>query len=675
MNKKKFYLWLGILVVVLAFFSLESINPHLFLHDDNLVQFAPTILEGMEQLFSGQIPSINLYQLMGTKILENGTYAVFYPPTILSYFFAHYIFGNDLLIFEIFALIHLIIGFAITFIFLNSKIKNNLICLLASFAFVFSGYFQLIKGWYYVAPILIFLPLIFLLNDKLNKKGFKFPIFLGVVRGIFFYSGNAQYFIYLIIFEAMYFLIRNYQKNWEDFSNEFKKYLFSWLITIILAIPLLWAQLKTSIISSRGNVSPLEYLLSRPALPTDSFLGTLIFPTLLNFSNTLFRFASLSYSGTLFSLLFFAGGIFLIKKYKKDSLRKISPLFWCGIIAMVLSWGVFGIIYSFGLLIPFLNSFQGPYKIIPFVNFFMICFGAIIFQKIIKKTYVKKIIWLIIILFLILLFSNTILMFNQITHKFNNGSPINKSLFNGLNLEDQRFITVLTNTSYAPKIDSNFIAIHKFSEADILTKNFASYYDLDHFSGKEPFKDKLTKEKIPFPATGVSNKHLNLSTLSEYGVKYFIVPKESINFHTELEDLNQIYENEIFVVLEQENVRGYVFNEEGNLDYSRKSNGFYFETIFEKEENVTINLLYKKNYIAKINGEKIPFYEDPFGRMFILIPKGENEIEFYYFPKDFVFGVFISLVLILFLIICLCYRKKIEKLYHKIHFKKFFNFI
>jgi len=143
-------------------------------------------------------------------------------------------------------------------------------------------------------------------------------------------------------------------------NNKDKKYILSWALTIIIAMPLLWSQLKTSQVSSRGNLSPLEYLFSRPALPTDSFFGSLIFPGLLgfvSFSGFLFRFGAVHYFGTLFALLFFGGGIILLGRHKRKSLKKISPLFWCGLVSMILSWGIFGIIYSFGLLIPFFNSF------------------------------------------------------------------------------------------------------------------------------------------------------------------------------------------------------------------------------------------------------------------------------------------------------------------------------
>jgi hypothetical protein len=675
MGKKKLYIWLGILIVLLVFFLLELINPYLFMDNDNFSYFAPNIIEGMDQLFSGQVPSINMHQLMGTKILENGLFAVFYPITIISYFFAHFLFGNDFLIFEIFALIHFVLGFILFFTFINSKTKNNLICFLASLAFTFSGYFQLTKAWCYVAPLLIFLPLIFLLNDKLNKKGLKIPILLGLVRGIFFYAGNVQNFVYLVIFELLYFLIKHYQKDWKEFKQEFKKYILSWLVTIILVVPLLWAQLKNSQVSSRGNISPLEYLLSRPAFPTDSFFGTLIFPSLLGFSSILFRYNFVHYFGTLFALLFFGGGIILLGKYKRKSLKKISPFFWCGLFSMILSWGVFGLIYSFGLLIPFVNSFQGPYKIIPFVNFFIICFGAIVFDKIIKKIKIKKHLTWIVVLFLILLFSNIFIMATPQTHVFNKGKPINDSLFDDLNLEDKRFVTILTNTSYAPKLSSNLKLEHNFSETDLLTKNFATFYGLDNFGGYETFTDRLTKEKIPFPAAGISNKHVNLSTMSEYGVKYFIVPKQSLEFHTELKDLNQIFENENFIILEQENVKSYIFYKNKDIEYERIYNGFNFNTNFTQNENVTINLLHKDNYVAKINGKEVAFYQDDFGRIFIEVPEGENKVSVFYSPKDFIFGFYFGIFLLIILLILIYFRKSLLKIYNSIDFNKFFTFI
>lgn len=677
-KEKKYYIYFGILVILLWFIYVETVNPFYFLEDDNFSQFAPTIIEGMKQLFSGYFPGINIHQLMGSKIFEIGTYAIFYPPMIISYIFANYALGNSLLIFEVFVLIHLLLGFVGSFYFLESKTKNNLISTFASFAFVFSGYFQISKGWYYVAPLILFLPLIFLLNDRLilkNKKNV--AISLGIMRGIFYYAGNSQYFAYLLIFEFIYFLLNLYQQEFVFFFEKIKKYISSLFITIIISLPLIWAQLINSFSSNRGNLSTLEYLLSRGALPTDSLLGSLISPKFLEWSPILFRYAPVQYSGTLFSALFFFGGVYLIWKYKKNSLKKISPLFWCAIISMLLSWGIFGLIYSIGAIIPLFSSFQGPYKIIPFFNFFTIAFGAVFLSQInkLKRIKEKTILWIFFI-FLILLILNLSIIFGIGNGNDLKSETFDKSFFDKVGLEENfRIVTVITNTSFSPKISSDLKVSNRFSPWKILSKNYATYFNLDSFSGYEPFEDELTYEKIPITAPGVYNKNLNLSLLEEYSVRYIVLAQESKTFHTEFANLSKIFEDEDIIILETKNPKTYVFYEGGEIEYKRKPNGFEIGTDFNKSENITINLLYKENYQVTINGKSQKFFQDELGRILIGVSSGKNLIKISYFPKDFLNGILLSLIILIIFLALIYYEKGINKFYYKFNFSKILPFI
>jgi hypothetical protein len=673
---KGLYLILGILIILFLFLLIETINPYTFLGDDNASQFLPNILEGMRSLFSGHLPSINLHQLMGTKVLEIGTYAVLYPPMILSYFFSHFLFNNDFLTIDIFFLIHIILGFIFSFLFLNLHLKKYLASFLGALAFVFSGYgIGLSIAWYYVIPVILFLPLILYLNEKTSKYDKKSMFFLGIIRGIFFYAGNVQYFAFTLFFEFVYFLIREYQNDWKNFYFKFKYYIFSLLITFIILLPLLFSQINVSLYSPRGNIPIFEYLFARGAFPTDT-LGSIIFPSLLAWSPFLFRYGPLSYSGTLFSLLFFIGGIFLLKKYKKYSFKNISPIFWCGLISIILSWGIIGIFYSLGVLIPFVKNFGGPFKFIIFANFFIVSFGAIVFSKILENKRIKKsLIFIVILAFSILLISNVMILSQKSSSNYFEKLPLNTSYFEDIGLKDYRAISVATGSDFSPKISSSSIKLNSFPESYFLSKNFATYFSVDHISGYEPFRDKLTVEKIPVWLEGVSDKHLNLTTLKEYSVKYVIIFKEGLSFHTELANLSKLYENGDFLILEIPDSRGYVFYKEGNLEYTRLVNGFSLNTSFEKTENVTINLLYKKGYICKINGEKVPYFQDSFGRMAISVSSGENNIVFFYSPKDFIIGCLISVFLIFIVIIMFIFRRHLERLVLKVSFKRFFIFL
>ena len=143
---------------------LELTWPYTFLKDDNINQFLPVLIEGMRQLFDGTLPVFNHYQYMGSPLLEYGTYAVLYPPLILSYALAEYVFGNPFLTLELFVFIHIILGYCCMYFFLRSQHVRKLIALLGSLAFVFSGYaLSASSSWYYVAPVLVFLPLLFYL--------------------------------------------------------------------------------------------------------------------------------------------------------------------------------------------------------------------------------------------------------------------------------------------------------------------------------------------------------------------------------------------------------------------------------------------------------------------------------------------------------------------------------
>lgn len=312
-----------------------------------------------------------------------------------------------------------------------------------------------------------------------------------------------------------------------------------------------------------------------------------------------------------------------------------------------------------------------------FTNFFMICFGAIIFSKIIEKKYLSRSLIFSCILISIILLTNTVLFFSsKLESNYFEKLPPNEDYFKEIYpFQDYRFISVATGSEFSPKISSSSMKSSNFPESYFLSKNFATYFDIDHISGYEHFVDRLTSEKIPIFREGISNKYLNLTTLQEYGVKYIIIFKEGLNFHSELRNLNSLYEKDNFLILEIPHVKGYVFYEGGNLNYTRLYNGFSFDTSFNKQQIVTINLLYKKGYVCKINNKKVNCIQDPLGRIIIDVPKANNTVEIYYLPKDFIMGVLISAIIFVVLILILLKINKSNIILPKIDFNRFIMFI
>ena len=640
MNRK--YLISGIILTLIVFIIIEIINPFAFTQDDNASQFLPVILEGSSQMFSGHLPAINLHQLMGTEIMENGIYSIFYPPMILSYFISTYILGNSLFTLEIFVLIHLILGFIFSFFLFFEKTKDPKLASLASLAFIFSGYIIQLSGtWYYVAPSIVFLPLIFYFYEKFEDKF----VWRGILRGAFFYSGNAQYFVFLCLFELIYLLLQGYQQGKDAFFNSFKKYLNSLIITLIVIMPLLFSQLTLIQNSFRGDLSFLAFVSSGSVLITDYLFGSLFVQNIssLLVDSSIFRFSQLHYVGTFFSLIFLMGGVYSIKKFKKGFFKKVHPSFLCGLISILLSFGIFGGIYLIFTFLPIVKNFLGPYKLILFSNFFIIFFASIFFSKLKEDLRLKKnFLNFMYLLSLVLILTGAFFSIGGNTYS-GDSIPLEREYFDDLNLQGFRAISVGTNSS----VFLGGSPSKNVPEWLYLNKNYASYFNLDHISGYEEFKDKLTYEKISVPRGGIFSGKLNLTTLKEYGIKYVFIPENSLGSHPELNALQEIHKTNEFRILELPNPKGYIFTEKENLNYTRNVNGIQLKKEFNEDTLLTINFLYKKNYILKINGKRENLSKDKYGRMTFFIQKGEKEVKLKYVPWNFYKGILISLILLI----------------------------
>lgn len=664
------FLLLGALIICLVFIYIEYTSPYNFTKDDNFAQFLPTTLEGLKQIFNGDFPYLNLHQYLGTQIFETGTYAVFYPVTIISYFLAHYVFSNDFWTFEIFVLIHLILGFIAVFLFLSTKIKRKTISLWGALAFIFSGYLLIAtSNWYYVIPSAVFLPLMLYYSEKNSENNIRNTIFWGILRGIYFYSGNAQYFAFACMFELLYLILIVYQKEGKIRIKDFEKYFISIIITLIIACPLLFSQLGVVQESPRAGSNTIGYLFSLPTYPQELLIGSLFTYPLAKSTNyfaySSSSFSEIYFSGAIFSIIFIFAGSYFIWKYGKKSLKKISPLFFLALLSILLSFGIFGLIYCFGAIIPIIKSFSSPFKITLFTNFFVVCFGAIAMDLFAtkmeenKKDY-KKILAVLAIFFgLIIIYHINVCTKTSWTY-YGDSPPLNLSKYEGLNLNG-RIISVFTNSSFDPRLVKYSTYDKRSNEEMFLSQSFSTYYGIDNIAGYEPFIDKLTFEKIQLSRMGLSDRTLNLTSLREYGVQYVFIPNESLKFHPEISELKQRYNDGELVIIEIKDARGLVFSENGMVNYTLEGSRIKIEINGTKSQNITVNLLYKKNYFVKLNGVSTKIEQDSLGRMYFAVPDGKNEIEFYYVSKQMVIGLFASLFLLIVLLGYLCFEEKIKE--------------
>ncbi len=644
-KQERKYLLLGLAIVVILFLFMEYQHPYTFLKDDNLNQFLPVVLEGMKQLEQRSLPVWNPYQYTGTPLLEIGTYAVLYPGTWISYAIARML-GNTFATFEIFALMHLLLGYLMMFVLVKRKVSAKVACL-SALSFVFSGYILIAaRNWYYVLPSAVFLPTIFYLLHRANEEdNLKLWIYLGIVRGMYFYGGNAQYVAYTALFEIVYLLLLA-KREYKNSLEVLEKFGVSVLITAIIVAPLALAQLGIAQLSSRGDHSPLDYLLTTASHPLDTLLGQFITYPLYKAQDTFAKapssFSNLYYYGTLFFIAVIFAIIRAIRERGKAWLKQVDPAIILGLCAIILSWGWRGIVYSIGVILPIFNDFTHPFKITLYVAFFFCMGGAQEVEERLEKYGKKK--WItgaiFCILILLLAWHSTVATQTAYSETEDNIPLVTKF---PAEMQKGRIITVsyLRESEYYKK---NRFDIADLKGSEFLTYNFATYHELMHIAGYEPFISRTIEKNIPITRNAVRDR-INVDRLKEYGVRWIILPTDSLVEREELKELPKKQETKEYTILEIENAKDLVFDEKNadrKIKYKRTSRGYLVEDVFEKETTIVFNTIDNNNIEITVNGKKAAKEKDNFDRIRVEISKGNNSIEMRYVPKKFYGGILLS---------------------------------
>ncbi|MFC1648315.1 hypothetical protein ACFL1B_02540 [Nanoarchaeota archaeon] len=625
------FLLLGIVLICCFFVVIEAYSPYAFLKDDNIRQFLPPVLVGMEQLFSGNLPSVNMHQLAGSPLLESGTYAVLYPVMHLSYFIAHHMLGNDFFLFEVYAFIHILLGFVAMFYLLRKLKLNDIICMLGGVGFALSGYFVIaVKAWYYVAPTALFLPLIFLLHLNLLENPSKRNTWLlGLSRGLYFYTGNIQYFIYTCFFELLFVMISK--------KRQLPQYFVSLGITLALALPQLIVQFLWSSETTRATLTStvLLYLTGMPANPIDFVFGNVLpypaYSAASSFSAAGPSFSNIYFTGALFFLVCLYFGFKVVRKHKLKAFRKY-PFLSLAIIAAVLSFGIYGLVHVPMIILPFWNALTKPFKLTLYSNFFIVIFGAQALSSI-AKGQGKKFFALLTIAFLVLMLVHV--RYSAVTDivPFDETLPLNTGLLQGF--DDGRALTYFTGSSHSP--------LQKTDQASSLFmhNNYASLYGIYSILGYESVRTMQQVEIIPLGS--VNGRRMHKDWLDAWGIRYYFVATDSLMHHPELQDYKPVQAFGDVIVLENTEAPPIV----SCRNYELSSGRVEFNYDSEQDRECVISVLYDENYKLLIDGKKVEFSEDEFSRIKFTAPAGKHKGELSYSNCKFKLGAIAGLVLLI----------------------------
>ena len=160
-SRKAHLIWFagGAAVLVAGLTIVEVLQPYYFVQDDNYGQFLPVIVEGCRSLFAGLAPEWNPYQFLGCPTASQGVYGLTYPATWVAYAIARFILGNDLLTLDVYAIGHLLAGYAVTYHLARRVGVRPCISAAAAVSFALSGYFLIAgRSWIFMVPVAVWLP-------------------------------------------------------------------------------------------------------------------------------------------------------------------------------------------------------------------------------------------------------------------------------------------------------------------------------------------------------------------------------------------------------------------------------------------------------------------------------------------------------------------------------------
>lgn len=658
-----------ILFVLSYVLFLEKLIPNFFLCDDNATAFLPFYVYNWNSVINNfSIPFINFHQYLGHTYFSQGQTGVLYPPIYLAVFLSKLITGTHYSTIDILVFIHFSCS-AVAMFFLLKHLKiKAILSFLFSLIWITYPFFTITsKSWVFVSYVTAFLPLCFLLFDKIVKiPSYKNAFLLGAVQALFLYQGYIQYVLLLLFFEFLYLLIyqlsqskisfhdfkkfvKNILINSDNYSiNLIKSYVFSkisfFCLSAPLILPMLYQQQESFYRSSR---LPFQDFINH-ALDISIFLKTQFYI----FTNNVVFGAS--------SEIFFIGIVnlfllFLIIKKINRSNKKIIALLILSLISLMFSTKFQYVFYE----VPFFNLFRWPFKYFFFFLFFSTLTIALISSKTLKAKNS---------------FINTAIYLGLIsTVVFNCYLVINKP-----NNSISPYRLKKTNLEYLDKyIDKDEGRIFTFGlqntkKGDLykyFTFNFATLYDKFHFTGYDPLRSVLNA-RLAFGDNHTSSfngtiDNRLLDYLSNWSVRYLITKDGKSSDHlSQFKQLKMVYKGNdtrlyknlhafplVHYYDEDINVFRKVLSEK--IDFQFKVNEIIINPKNIEPRKIIVSVAPLELYKITIDGANKGFVKKTDIPLIIKIPPNTKKITIkyvdYYFYSGLTIFILFSLILIFFI--------------------------
>jgi hypothetical protein len=184
--------WIGLIG---GFIGLQFLEPYYFTQDDALAGELPGILLGCRSLWEGTFPDWNPYVFMGAPLATIGFWAITYPPQLTSYAIARHVLGNEFALLEVYAALHLLVGFLAMRhlcrrIGMGAFPRN-----LAALSFVYAGCILIMgRSWQPFIANAVWLPLLGIAIQRFREGpvSWSWIVGIGLVLGLSYHAGFPQ---------------------------------------------------------------------------------------------------------------------------------------------------------------------------------------------------------------------------------------------------------------------------------------------------------------------------------------------------------------------------------------------------------------------------------------------------------------------------------------------------
>jgi len=648
--------WFTGFFVLFVLLIKESTAPFYFTQDDNHSQFLPKLLVGLEMLFRGEMPFIDNYHHFGAQLFEIGTYAFFEPLMIISYAASKYILFNSYATLEVYAALSSFTGA----IFLGYTFRALGIAPCLSFcaivSIMLSGYFFISnRSWYYTAGISCYVPvlLFFLLQSLKGKFGWWWFLPAGISRGMFFYAGNAQFFIYAIALELVCYLYLSIK--YAHRSHLLFQYFCSFILTTGIITPLFFSQF----LLLKEIERTAEPIIAYNGMPIDALISS-FYPYPFSWSvsqkgdtdKNLLIWSNMFHIGFAWMFPFIIGFI----QFLRFNTGRYQPLLLLGVMLFFLSAGYVSLIYPLKYFLPVFNKMKVAHKFFPYATFAIVIYSTLVLNELGKSAACRKPV--IIIAGLSVIVSLLTAIFGTNAAFFIYGEKPYPLLNPGISKHVNRDNDILFGLAPIRYGGTPYVTALQHNYGNLYSIKTANFYDPLLLTGITGYPARLDEY---FKRYGITKAVLLKIPDREFIKLEYPQWQEAVS---EIKRYPVIYEDDE-IVLYGTYQPAWILRPLDNPEaHSAREILEYDRTKIRVKISSTVKSQweyhneYRSGYYVYVNGKRGEITKSPDGWCMLEVPEGEAEIEIRYMPPFFWKGIMVGIILSVFSVFAFHFLRK-----------------